>query len=110
MADSSKKVPRWTSKFERPAHNFEKINGNSQAFHITQIAMNLLQYFDIKPSFTRSGKRRDHHGKRNGSPKPNIWNFGTLDTNCPRRFAYRYELRPFGLHLALQSKSILPRA
>ena len=69
MADSPEKVPRWTSKSERHAHSFEKISGNIQAFHVAKIAINLLQYFHIKPSFTRSEKRHDNRGKEKRQPE-----------------------------------------
>jgi hypothetical protein len=60
-------------------HNSEKINGNMQAFHVAQIAINLLQYFHIKLSFTRSGKRHDNRGKEKRSARsqtglmPTLW-------------------------------------
>ena len=69
MADFPEKVPCWTWKSERHAHNFEMINGNIQAFYIARMAINLLQYFHIKPSFTRSGARHDSRGKQKRQPE-----------------------------------------
>ena len=52
--------PGALSRAERQS---EKINGNIQAFHVANIAINLWQYFRIKPSFNlRSSSAHTRNG------------------------------------------------
>jgi hypothetical protein len=67
MADSPEKVPRWTSKSEHHAHDFEKINGNIQGSATNRDEP--VAVLHIEPSFTRSGKRHDNRGKEKRQPE-----------------------------------------